>query len=145
MIRRAQGQEIDAVAELWLETNLKAPDFIPAQYWKANFEGVKAVLPQAELYVYQDEGGIQGFIGLSGDYIAGIFVRSERQSRGVGRRLVDFAKGIRGRLRLSVYQKNARAVKFYLREGFVVQREGRDENTGEAEYEMVWKPEDERP
>lgn len=46
---------------------------------------------------------------------------------------------------MSVYQKNARAVKFYLREGFVVQREGRDENTGEAEYEMVWKPEDERP
>ena len=140
MIRRAQEQDIDAVAGLWLDTNLKAHDFIPARYWKANFEEVKAVLPQAELYIYRDEEGIQGFIGLSGDYIPGIFVRSGRQSQGVGRQLMDFAKGTRGHLRLSVYQKNVRAVRFYLREGFAVQREGRDENTGEAEYEMVWKP-----
>lgn len=140
MIRKARKEDIVKIAELWLDTNLKAHDFIPAQYWKANFEGVKAMLPQAELYVYEDEHGIQGFTGLDGDYIAGIFVRDGAQSRGVGKQLIDFVKGSKEQLRLNVYRKNVRAVRFYLRERFVIQTEGKDENTGEAEYEMVWKP-----
>ena len=41
-------------------------------------------------------------------------------------------------LRLNVYQKNKRAIHFYLREGFEIRREGLDENTGEKECEMIW-------
>ena len=42
-------------------------------------------------------------------------------------------------LQLNVYQKNARAISFYQREGFIVQCEGLDETTGEKEYTMLWK------
>ena len=42
-------------------------------------------------------------------------------------------------LRLNVYQKNARAISFYQREGFIIQCEGLDEATGEKEYTMLWK------
>ncbi len=42
-------------------------------------------------------------------------------------------------LRLNVYQKNARAISFYQREGFIIQCEGLDEATGEKEYIMLWK------
>ena len=42
-------------------------------------------------------------------------------------------------LRLNVYQKNARAISFYQREGFIIQYEGLDEATGEKEYTMLWK------
>ena len=40
---------------------------------------------------------------------------------------------------LNVYQKNARAISFYQREGFIIQCEGLDEATGEKEYTMLWK------
>ena len=40
---------------------------------------------------------------------------------------------------LNVYQKNARAISFYKREGFSIQCEGLDEATGEKEYTMLWK------
>ena len=43
------------------------------------------------------------------------------------------------RVRLNVYQKNARAISFYQREGFIIQCEGLDEATGEKEYTMLWK------
>ena len=42
-------------------------------------------------------------------------------------------------LQLNVYQKNARAISFYQREGFIIQCEGLDEATGEKEYTMLWK------
>lgn len=77
-------------------------------------------------------------MGLNGSYIEGIFIRQEAQSQGVGKRLLDFVKARKDRLELNVYQKNSRAVAFYQRERFVIQREGLDEHTGEMEYRMVW-------
>ncbi len=139
MIRRLQKKDVNRVAELWLDTNLKAHDFIPAQYWRSNYDLVKEMLSQAEVYVYEDGQKIQGFIGLDGDYIEGIFVSDEMQSQGIGKALVDFIKAQKTKLRLNVYQKNVRATHFYQKEGFEIQCEGLDEATGEKDYEMLWR------
>lgn len=139
MIRRLQKVDVDRVMDLWLDTNLKTHDFVPAEYWRSNFEPVKEMLPQAEVYVYESAGEIQGFVGLSGEYIEGIFVVDEMQSQGIGRRLLDHMKATKDTLYLSVYQKNTRAIRFYHREGFVIQREGLDESTGEKEFTMLWR------
>lgn len=77
MIRVLQEADIDRVAEIWLDSNLKAHYFIPEQYWKSNFEAVKEMLSQAEVYVYEDDRNIQGFAGLNDEYIEGIFVSDE--------------------------------------------------------------------
>lgn len=139
MIRRLQKSDLDRVADIWLNTNRKAHDFISAQYWKDNFNTVKEMFLQSEIYVYEKENKIQGFIGLSGEYIEGIFVSSEMQSQGIGKSLIDFVKSIKKQLSLSVYQKNTRAVKFYERENFKIRSEGIDEDTGEKEYMMIWE------
>ena len=55
MIRVLQKRDIDRVAEIWLECNRKAHAFIPADYWRQNFDMVMAMLPQAEVYVYDHE------------------------------------------------------------------------------------------
>lgn len=141
MIRKLQDADIDRVADIWLDANLKAHSFISPQYWKGNFETVKKMLPQAEVYVYENDREIWGFIGLNGEYIEGIFVSGEMQSRGIGKRLLDFVKTKKTKLRLNVYQKNMRAIRFYQREGFKILREGMDEATGEKDYEMTWRQE----
>ena len=61
------------------------------------------------------------------------------QSLGIGKQLLDFVKSLKGQLKLNVYQKNERAIKFYTREQFEIQDEQTDEATGEAEYLMLWK------
>ena len=137
-IRVLQQADIGRVMELWLDANLKAHSFISAAYWKNNFDAVKGMLPQAEVYVYEDAGEIDAFVGLNGTYIEGIFVSSEMQSKGIGRHLLDFVKTKRTELCLNVYQKNTRAIDFYQREGFRIRYEGLDESTGEKDYEMVW-------
>lgn len=139
MIRKLQKVDINRVADIWLKTNLKAHYFIPEQYWTNNYEVVKEMLPQAEVYVYEDDKIIQGFIGINDEYIEGIFVSDEMQSRGIGKMLLDYIKDKKDRLQLKVYQKNVRAMSFYQREGFTIQSEGMDEFTGEKEYVMNWE------
>lgn len=141
MIRELQEADINRAADIWLDTNLKAHSFIDAQYWESNYILVKEMLLQAEAYVYEDGQKIQGFVGLSGEHIEGIFVSDEMQSRGIGKLLLDFAKERKAELCLNVYQKNTRAIRFYQREGFVIRREGLDEAVGEKDYEMVWQRE----
>ena len=138
MIRKLQNVDINKVADIWLKTNLEAHDFIPGQYWTSNYEAVKKMLPQAEVYVYEDNKIIQGFVGVREEYIEGIFVSDKMKSHGIGKALLDYIKDKKARLQLNVYQKNVRAMSFYQREGFTIQSEGLDEFTGEKEYVMEW-------
>lgn len=139
MIRELRKSDITKVANIWLDTNITAHYFIPAQYWKSNFELVKELLLQATVYVYEDKQDIQGFVGLSDKYIEGIFVSAEMQSQGIGKILLNYVKGKRNKLILNVYQKNTRAISFYQREGFEIQYSGLDEATGEKDYVMAWQ------
>lgn len=139
MIRTLQKADINRVMDIWLDTNIKAHSFVTSQYWKSNWDLVREMLPQAEVHVYENEQGIQGFAGLNGDYMEGIFVADGMQSQGIGKRLLDFIKSKKVKLCLNVYRKNMRAIHFYQREGFKIQHEGIDEATGEKDYTMIWQ------
>ena len=73
MIREFQRDDINKVADIWLDTNIKAHNFIPAEYWKSNFKSVKEALLLAEVYVYEYDTEIQGFIGLNDEYVEGSY------------------------------------------------------------------------
>ena len=139
MIRKSNKRDIDEIMDIWLSVNVKAHDFIPADYWIGHFDMVKEMLPKATVYVYEDAGGVQAFIGLDDDYVAGIFVDGQSQSRGIGSQLLDYAKQTRDQLTLHVYEKNERAVSFYKREGFVVGTVQEDVSTGEMELCMKFE------
>ena len=140
MIRKFETQDLGAVMQIWLQANLDAHAFIPASFWEAHFEMVRDMLPQAELYVHENEAPrqIDGFIGLTENHIEGIFVAKAARSKGIGKALLDYAKSRRPRLTLGVYQKNERALAFYRREQFAIHSEGIDGDTNEAEIQMLW-------
>lgn len=138
MVRDFRAEDLNRIMELWLETNIQAHDFIEKSYWQNHFDEVMEILPKASVYVYEDKGSIEGFIGLMNNYIAGIFISKNNQSRGIGRQLLHHVKGNHNELSLKVYEKNQRAVNFYLREGFLVTEKQVDRENGEVEYEMVW-------
>ena len=73
MIRKLLTGDIDRVADIWLKTNLKAHYFISNQYWTSNHELVKEMVSQSEVYVFEEDKMIQGFVGLNDEYIEGIF------------------------------------------------------------------------
>ena len=140
MVRKFETQDLDTVMQIWLHGNLNAHAFIAASFWTEHFEMVRDLLPQAELYVHEDAGTrqIDGFIGLTENHIEGIFVAKAARSKGIGKALLEYAKSRKPCLTLSVYQKNQRALAFYRREQFVVQSEEIDEDTNEADIQMLW-------
>ena len=140
-IREFKENDIDRIMEIWLNGNIQAHNFIKKEYWQNNYETVRQMLPQADIYVYEQNKQIFGFIGLTGNYIAGIFVDGNARNKGIGTQLLNRIKMGRNHLTLHVYKKNQRAVNFYRREGFVIQTVQTDENTGAEELEMVWNSE----
>ena len=140
MIRKFRKDDLNIIMQIWLDTNIQAHNFILKDYWTDNYDMVKEMLPQAELYVYENDESnqIDGFVGLMDDYVAGIFVRKDVQSKGIGKQLLDYVKAIKLSLSLSVYEKNTRAIHFYQRESFVIQSENIDDNTDEIEFVMTW-------
>ena len=140
MIRKFESRDLDAVMQIWLHGNLDAHAFVPADFWTGHFDMVRDMLPQAELYVHEDADTrqIDGFIGLTENHIEGIFVAKAARFKGTGKALLEYAKSRKPYLTLSVYQKNERALAFYRRVQFIVQSEGIDEDTNEADIQMLW-------
>ena len=139
MIRKFNKNDINRVMTIWLESNIYSHDFVNPDYWKDNYNNVMDMIQQAEVYVCESGGIIKGFIGLDGDYIAGIFVDKPYRSKGIGTALLNFVKEIRNRLVLSVYEKNKSAVRFYEKSDFIIESTGTDSDTLQTEYTMLWK------
>ena len=138
MIREFQISDTQIVMQLWLAGNEDVHSFIAKEYWKANFEEVEKQLLKADIFVYDLNGEIKGFIGLMDEYIAGIFVDKAYRSQGIGRQLLEYVKQLHSTLSLDVYQKNERALRFYRENGFAIVSKQNDEHTGEIEFTMIW-------
>lgn len=102
MIRTYQPADLDRLMQLWLQGNLQAHPFVPASYWEENAPDVRQQLPQAQLFLYEDAEGVQGFLGLVDGYIAGIFVDAAARSKGIGHALIKRAKQVEQKLTLQV-------------------------------------------
>ena len=139
MIRKFQISDTEQVMKLWFSGNMDAHSFAPEKYWKSHFDEVQEALQQADVFVYDADGKVLGFIGLINEYIAGIFVDKNYRCTGIGTQLLNFVKEKQDTLSLKVYQENPRAVAFYHREKFSILSEGMDEATGKKEYTMLWK------
>jgi len=135
MIRQYQSADLDTVMAIWLAENERAHNFIDANFFVNNFELVKYLMPMSTIYV-QDLNGIKGFIGLTDNYIAGLFVDSNYHHQGVGSALIEKAKQKYNELSVHVYQKNENAVAFYLSQGFEIISQSTNEETNQIEYLM---------
>ena len=139
MIRAFESKDMDQVMRIWLNTNIQAHFFIDMMYWQNSFEAVKEQISQAEAYVCEVNGQIEGFIGLQGNYVAGMFVKPELQNRGMGCDLLNHVKKKKNILELDVYQKNWAAIRFYVSQEFSEEDITVDQATGEKQVHMVWE------
>lgn len=138
-INNLESKDISKVMQLWLDININTHTFIDSNYWEENFNLVKSMIETADVYVYKLSGEIIAFVGLMDTYVAGIFVSDESRCKGIGKKLLDYIKKGYNELTLSVYEKNSRAINFYIREQFIIISKKTDKNTGEIEFLMKWK------
>lgn len=140
MIREYQPADLDAIMKIWLQGNEQAHNFINPEFFKQNYEMVKMLIPMSTVYV-QDLNGVKGFIGLTENYISGLFVDEAFRRQGIGKALVTKAKQLHNELLVSVYKKNQAAIDFYLAQDFTVASEAINEEIYEPELLMQCKVE----
>jgi len=74
---------------------------------------------QVELFCLKEGDRIAGFIGIDEQLIQMLFVDPERRGEGIGRALINYARGRFGVNSVDVNEQNQEAVAFYRHLGFV--------------------------
>ncbi|WP_294395788.1 N-acetyltransferase [uncultured Clostridium sp.] len=139
MIKELTLDKLDEVMEIWISTNIKAHNFISEQYWINNFDLVKEMIANSDVYIFEENNIIKGFIGIvDQNYIAGLFVRDIYQRDGVGKELLNYCKSKYSSLMLDVFIKNKNALSFYQKNNFKVIQKHFNEGLQEQEYTMYF-------
>ena len=75
-------------------------------------------IPGSDTWVYVEDNSIIGFVSMIDNEIGGLFILPDDQSKGVGRKLVDFIAETHKNIEVEVFEKNDVARKFYQKYGF---------------------------
>lgn len=138
-IHKITEGDIPKIVDIWYDASIKAHNFIPDNYWEENKELMKSkYIPMSETYKAIQRAQILGFVCLTEEYLAAIFVKPEFQGKGIGSLLLNTAKNLRNTLKLKVFCKNMDSVEFYKSRGFSVISKSKDTDTDENELVMQW-------
>ncbi len=136
-----------AAIELWRRTwQLAYPgiDFAArVEWWRARWR--KELVPATVVTVAEQEGRLIGFVTVDprSGYLDQIVVAPETWGSSLATALLDAAKRIApGKLDLLVNQDNARAIRFYEKNGFVITGVDVNPRSGAPLHRMSWRPGD---
>ena len=138
-IRKIIDTDIEQVMRIWYEGNLEAHDFVDTEYWDRNKNYVRRALSQFDVYVYESDAKVVGFVGMDGDYLAGLFVHRDFRGLGFGTRLIERMKEDHEYFTLHVFKKNDDAYTFYRNRGLRILDLEVNEDLGEEEYLMYYR------
>ena len=142
-LRPYRAEDEDAAIALWLETwRLAYPsiDFdARVDWWRERWRN--ELVPQAAIIVAEQADGLIGFVTIdSSGYLDQLVVAPDHWGSNLATTLVDEAKrrspdGVT----LKVNADNARAIRFYERNGFVHAGEDVNPTSGRPVLKMVWR------
>jgi putative acetyltransferase len=142
-LRPYRDEDEDAAIALWLGTwRLAYPsiDFdARVDWWRERWRS--ELVPNAAIIVAQQAGALVGFVTIdSSGYLDQLVVTPDRWGSKLATRLVDEAKRRSpGGVTLKVNADNARAIRFYERNGFVHAGEDVNPASKRPVLKMVWK------
>jgi putative acetyltransferase len=141
-LRPYRAEDEDAAIALWLETWRQAYPEIDfgarVTWWRERWQ--KDLVPNAAIIVAEQSGALTGFVTIDRKgYLDQLVVAPAHWGSALGNALLDEAKRLSpDQITLLVNTDNARAIRFYERNGFV--RAGGDVNptSGRPVLRMEW-------
>ncbi|MEA2835497.1 MAG: putative acetyltransferase [Bradyrhizobium sp.] len=143
-LRPYAAADEDAAIELWRATWQHAYPSIDfaarINWWRERWR--KELVPNANIVVAEQGGALIGFVTIDATgYLDQLVVGPEHWGSELGTALVDEAKRLSpAGITLLVNTDNARAVKFYRRNGFVDAGGDVNPTSGKPVLKMAWKP-----
>ena len=143
-LRPYNPSDEDATIDLWYRTWQRAyPSIDFAQRldgWRARWRD--ELVPVAQIVVAEENGAMTGFVTIdTSGYLDQLVVAPETWGSDLGNLLIAEAKTMSPRgITLLVNTDNARAIRFYERNGFVHTHDDVNPVSGRKVYGMAWKP-----
>ena len=138
-VRRGDEEQLAAI----FLAGLSGMTYLPEQYTidQTRVSIRDVVLPNNEVWVAEDDGGVVGFVGFGDAWVRHLWVEPDHQNRGIGTSLLRIAvERCPDGFDLWVYQRNTGARRLYERLGFrlieLTNGERNKEHEPEARY--VW-------
>jgi putative acetyltransferase len=142
-LRPYRAGDEDAAIALWQETWQQAYpeiDFAArVAWWRERWRS--ELVPNAAIIVAEQENALVGFVTIDGQgYLDQLVVSPDRWGSDLANALVEEAKRLSpGGVTLLVNKDNARAIRFYERNGFVHAGEDVNPTSGRPVLKMAWK------
>jgi putative acetyltransferase len=142
-LRRYRTEDEDAAIALWLETWQRAYPAIDfaarVPWWRQRWRG--ELVPDATIIVAENSGALLGFVTIDpSGYLDQLVVAPDLWGSELGNALVDEAKRLSpDRITLLVNKDNARAIRFYQRNGFAHAGVDVNPTSGKPVLKMEWK------
>ena len=137
-IRKFEKNDLDLVLNIWYESCLDTYYFINKAHWDSIRENVKKKFLNSNIFVYEENKIIKGFILIDEGYIDELYVSKQFRSMGIGKKLLDFIKKTHNELTINIFQKNINGIRFYKNNGFEIVEENIEDSTLEKGYFMRW-------
>jgi putative acetyltransferase len=141
-LRHYRAEDEDAAITLWLTTWQRAYpeiDFTArVTWWRERWRD--ELVPNAAVIVAEQSGELVGFVTIdAAGYLDQLVVAPDRWGSPLGNALVDEAKRLSpDRVTLLVNRDNARAIRFYTRNGFAPAGEDVNPTSGRPVLRMEW-------
>ena len=137
--------EVDAVAELFLETRRKSlPNLKIVHSDSETREWMRdVVFPRRSIRIAEQDGEIVGFAARDGAWLEHLYVKVGCTGRGIGSELLQVVMGeaklVTPVLRLYTFQRNEGARRFYERHGFAAVAFGDGSDNEEREPDVRYE------
>lgn len=120
-IRPGQRDDFNTLIHIW-EASVKAThSFLTAKDIAELKPQVLALyLPLVDIFVYEQEQQIFGFIGLNVQKIEMLFIDPAQRGKGIGKQLLVYAIQHQGATEVDVNEQNPQALGFYKHMGFKI-------------------------
>ncbi|MEQ8482420.1 MAG: GNAT family N-acetyltransferase [Hoeflea sp.] len=135
-VRLATPSDLPACAAI-INDYIDATPWLPRTVSREELEGIFTpdLLESRVVLVAENDNAIAGYASLDKEagFLHALYLRPESRRQGVGKALLNATKAARpGGFDLTVFELNANACRFYVREGLIEVPEGRKTDTEEG-------------
>ena len=140
MIRIYKETDLEDVMNIWFEAQSIAHPFLTEDFVTMVKTMMKEkFIPNSKTWIYEAEGHVLGFIAMMNNEIGGLFVRPNRQTKGIGTQLVKHVFPFHEAIEVEVFNENKIGKPFYLKLGFKTVSEYIHEDTNQKVLRMQLK------
>ena len=119
LIREASSEDYADVIRVWEASVRATHHFLDPEDITFYKSIIPEALPQVKLFIYEIEGQVAGFMGVSGNTLDMLFIDPAYRRKGIGSKLFQYAQSEFQISKVDVNEQNQQAVDFYLKTGFV--------------------------